>query len=202
MAVTQISQSTFKQGLEKYQSFIGGYSPMYGSFESISTVTVGSGTASQFEFTVIPSGYQHLQIRGIAQHLNASGTGLEFMSLTFNDATTGYINHQISGGFPGGPNAGSNTGLTNIRLVNVTPTSNSGTYAPIIIDILDYANTSKTKTVRMSFGNETISGVNQNCYVVIASGMWNSTNAINKVSLGSVGPNFTQYTSFALYGVR
>jgi hypothetical protein len=36
-----------------------------GDFESIATVSVGSGGAADVEFTSIPATYTHLQIRGI-----------------------------------------------------------------------------------------------------------------------------------------
>ena len=41
--------------------------PVLNSYESIATVTVGAGGTSTITFSSIPTGYTHLQIRGIAQ---------------------------------------------------------------------------------------------------------------------------------------
>jgi hypothetical protein len=49
-------------------SFSTGVAPSTTSYESIATVTVGSGgSAANVEFTSIPATYTHLQIRGIAR---------------------------------------------------------------------------------------------------------------------------------------
>ena len=46
-----------------------------GDFESIATVTVGSGGASSIEFTSIPGTYQHLQVRGLLRQSSSSASG-------------------------------------------------------------------------------------------------------------------------------
>ena len=45
-----------------------------GSYESIATVTVGSGGSSYIEFTSIPGTYTHLQIRGILRNTGSSSS--------------------------------------------------------------------------------------------------------------------------------
>jgi hypothetical protein len=69
-----------------------------------------------------------------------------------------------------------------------------------IVDILDYANTSKNKTVRTLTGADR----NGNGLIGLRSGYWNSTAAVSSISIiatsGSTG--FAQYSSFALYGVK
>jgi len=72
----------------------GGAAAAAGDFESIATVTVGSGGASYAEFTSIPSTYTHLQIRTMARGTRADvGDGL---ILQFNgDTASNYSSHYL-----------------------------------------------------------------------------------------------------------
>jgi hypothetical protein len=68
-----------------------------------------------------------------------------------------------------------------------------------VIDIHDYANTSKNKTVR------TFSGANNNTSaqseVNLNSGLWMSTSAVNSLTIFS-GVNFNAGSTIALYGIK
>ena len=67
------------------------------------------------------------------------------------------------------------------------------------MDILDYTNTNKNKTVRVLQGfDENGSGV-----VAFNSFLYSTnTNAITSLTLTSSGTSFAQYSSFALYGIK
>ena len=78
----------------------------------------------------------------------------------------------------------------------------SGNVSSGIIDIFDYANTSKNKTFMALHGRETNTSDSS---IHFASGFWNSTSAITSITInnnvtGSVA--FGTGTSFALYGVN
>jgi hypothetical protein len=75
---------------------------------------------------------------------------------------------------------------------------NSSYYSTSIIDILDYASTAKNKTVRTLTGSEN----NGSGLIVFYSSGWFNTAAINSITITSTGTNFTEYTSFALYGIK
>ena len=80
-------------------------------------------------------------------------------------------------------------------------TANSGAnmFGSGVIDILDYANTNKYKTVRTLSGDDK----NGSGYVVFGSGLWQNTNAVSTITLTNHGAtNFQQYSSFALYGIK
>ena len=67
------------------------------SYESIQTVTVGSGGAADITFSSIPGTYKHLQLRVLAR---GAGTGAVAMKLQFNSDTTSgnyYSYHEIYG---------------------------------------------------------------------------------------------------------
>jgi hypothetical protein len=75
----------------------------------------------------------------------------------------------------------------------------SNTYYTSVVDILDYKNTNKFKTMRSLDGYDN----NGDGYVFLQSFLWRSTSAITdiQISLGG-GANITTASQFALYGIR
>ena len=74
-------------------------------------------------------------------------------------------------------------------------------YAAIIIDLLDYKNTNKYKTIRILSGVETNSATGEK--VGLQSALWMNTNAITQIDITSdSGGNWTTDTQFALYGIK
>jgi hypothetical protein len=172
------------------------------SYESIATVTVGAGGASSVSFTSIPATYQHLQIRGIARN-NSGTSGLAFIRTKFNsDATSGnYYGHYLYGS-GSAVSAAAAAGQTNGAIAGfVGNNSNTASSFPtVIIDVLDYANTSKNKTTRALTGGD-FNDVNGG--VALISGLWMSTSAITSIEITSdSGTGLVQYSSFALYGIK
>jgi hypothetical protein len=75
----------------------------------------------------------------------------------------------------------------------------ANTLGAIILDIHDYGNTSKNKTLRL-FGGFDNNGSGQ---IVLNSNLFNSTNALSSISFTSGGSgNWTTQTQLALYGVK
>lgn len=172
------------------------------SFESIATVTVGSGGASTVEFTSIPATYAHLQVRAIGKMTNA-GTGTGTITMRFNtDTTSNYNAHRILG--ENGSVYAQNQAASYIDFVGqwTLASSTADVFGAAIIDILDYANTNKYKTIR------SLNGVDGNSTaisdVALSSGLWRSTSAIDTIKFS--GSNFSgglaQYSHFALYGIK
>ena len=172
------------------------------SYESIATVTVGAGGSSSISFTSIPSTYKHLQIRGIARTTQTTNAGNDgtYLSLQFNsDTGANYVTHQLLGD---GASASANgfTGLNGIyyqRFSNANAGSNI--FGGSVLDILDYANTNKTKVTRNLAGFDNNGGGR----IYLSSGLWNNTAAITSITLTpEPTASFSQYSSFALYGVK
>jgi hypothetical protein len=161
------------------------------SYESIATVTVGSGGASDITFSSIPSTYTHLQIRGIAR-----GSGDGQLDTTLNsDTGANYSCHSALGyGSGAAPNAESNSS----KITMEAYTNATSVFAAYIIDILEYTNTNKYKTTRNLAGYDN----NSAGRVSINSGNWRNTNAITSVTLTARSQTFQQYTQFALYGIK
>ena len=170
------------------------------SFESIATVTVGSGGSSTVTFNSIPSTYTHLQVRLLARSGRArTANGSLYVQLNSNYLTS---YHTVFGNGASVTAQGSSGGLTNGEAILFVPGSTAGAniFGVGVIDILDYANTNKTKVLRALHGDD----LNGEGYAALTSGMWNSTSAVTSITFGSVdgGTNIPQYSHFALYGIK
>ena len=173
------------------------YPRVSNSYESIATVTVGAGGSSTITFSSIPSTYKHLQIRALARDAGASSE--DEYRLRFNsDTGNNYAWHYLMGN-GSSASAGANSTTERIIIRSLSTNAQNAGFGGLIIDILDYANTSKYKTVRALSGYD----VNGTGVVALNSGLWQNTNAISTVTLTNErAVNFNQYSSFALYGVK
>jgi hypothetical protein len=172
------------------------------SYESIATVNVGSGGTSYIEFTSIPSTYKHLQIRGIGRSTNTTSTtsySAELLMQFNGDTASNYNAHAIEATGSGTPGTNYQTSLTLVDLGGPFTTQTASAFGVSVIDILDYASTSKNKTVR-ALGGQDLNGYGT---VIFASGLWrNNTTAISSIKMVSGGTGWAQYSSFALYGIK
>jgi hypothetical protein len=168
------------------------------SYESIATYTVGSGGSSSIDFTSIPSTYSHLQLRCLARGTSTSG-GIALKAILNNDSTTIYTRHALVGD-GASVSAGAATSSAYISLGSA-PNANSltSTYGVFVFDLLDYANTNKYKTVRI-LGGFDVNGSGGS--VEFRSSLYMSTTAINRITLSMTSDNITQYSQFALYGIK
>jgi hypothetical protein len=174
---------------------------LVGSYDSLATVTVPSGGVASITFAGIPTGYKHLQIRGIAKS-DETGGSADSLRLRFNsDTGANYSRHRLYG--YNSVIYASGAGSTTYMQTFDYPYSDSGgtnTFGAGVLDILDYANTSKYKTIRNLAGVETNAAVNS--ALSLFSGSWRNTDAITTITLTTGSGNFVQYSQFALYGIR
>jgi hypothetical protein len=166
------------------------------SYESIATVTVGSGGAANVEFTNIPSTYTHLQIRGISQTSSTTNTD-SYIRLGYGGTyyATSY-RHLLYGD---GSGAAAVAASGEAYILFTTKSTSTSMFSADIIDILDYANTNKVKTIRGLDGRD-VNGTGGQ--IAITSALWNYTNAVDRIELKPFNGSFAQYTHFALYGIK
>ena len=173
-----------------------------GDYESIATVLVGSAGASTVTFSNIPQTYKHLQIRLFAQ-TNRTTYGRDVVKININsDTGNNYSHHELFGDGSGAfVNQASTTNVGHIAEIG---TGVGSAFGVAVIDFLDYANTSKYKTVRSLFGgdhNGVIAGYGGT--VGIFSTLWQSNSALSSITFAPLnGTQFNQYSHFALYGIR
>ena len=172
-------------------SLSSGVAASTNSYESIATVTVGAGGAGTITFSSIPADYTHLQVRALV-FSNVTGS---VTSMAFNGDTnygSNYYNHLLY------TNGGG----------SVFAAGQAWSYAPVfqgsttigsamVLDILDYGNTNKYKTVRDLDGYD----ANGSGNLSLSSNLWKNTAAITSITF-SANTSFTQYTHFALYGIK
>ena len=173
------------------------------SYESIATVTVGSGGSSSITFSSIPSTYTHLQLRYIGRTSRAVNN--DGLLVKFNSSNSGYNylgGHVLYGN---GSSASSIAGWigssTAGGAIGQIPGANnaSNIFGAAVVDILDYTNTNKHKTVRTLHGYD----ANGSGEVHLMSFSWDNTSAITSMDITvGTGQNFVQYTTFALYGIK
>lgn len=173
------------------------------SYESIATVSVGAGGTSSIDFTSIPSTYKHLQIRLIAR--SAVANIQQNLQMRINgDTGSNYSWHQLIGDSQTAyaQSSANTTTITNIATVPGA-TEGANIFTVAVIDILDYADTNKYKTIRSLNGKEDNTAGTTNGTIALCSGGWRSTSAITSLSIYSGGSaNLVQYSQAALYGIK
>jgi hypothetical protein len=171
-----------------------------GAYDSISSVTL-SASASTITFSGIPSTYTHLQIRAIARSNRASTVDVVKLNLGDGSADTAanYSWHQLYGtGAAAGAAAGASASTIELPVISAA-SATSSIFGTMILDILDYQNLSKYKTVR-GFAAADLNGSGE---LNFCSGNWRSNSSVNVVTLAPrTGTLFEIYSSFALYGVK
>jgi hypothetical protein len=172
------------------------------AYESIASAT-GTGSSGTITFSSIPSTYQHLQLRVISRSTSASSSG-EALNLRLGagsiDTGANYARHYIYGEGTTVAAAGSASASTIQMITSVAGGgATSGIQGVTIIDIHDYASTTKYKTVRAFTG---VDFNNANGALALVSGLWMSTSAVGTLRLYHNTDSFTTGSTFALYGIK
>jgi hypothetical protein len=158
-----------------------------GAYDSIAT---SSGAASSITFSSIPSTYTHLQLR-----LFMVGTSVtqDVWGRFNSDTGANYSTHRIFG-TGAAQAAGGNTTSSKIDFFAWSNTEPG----VAVIDILDYANTSKYKTSRSLTGSDS----NGSGFIHFTSGLWQSASAIDSITFFPQVGTFAAGTHAALYGIK
>jgi len=164
-----------------------------GAMFPLGMVQVGSGGSATVSFTSIPATYTHLQIRGV---ILTGGNLASDVKCNFNgDTGNNYIIH----GLVGSGSAASAYVSATPSYLSIAIQGQTNGPAPFFMDILDYKNTNKYTTIRSLSGYDNNSSGN----IYFQSGLWRDTPAITSIVLAPyVSATFSQYSSFALYGIK
>jgi len=163
------------------------------SYESIATAT-GTGSSGTITFSSIPSTYKSLQLR-----FNVRSTTFgSSLSLRYNsDSGSNYAQHTLYANEATITATGSSSTSSNQIAGFVYGIYDS--YSTVgVIDIIDYASTTKNKTLKSFSGLS----LNVNNEIVLASGLWNSTAAVSSISIFLSAYNFTTNSTISLYGIK
>lgn len=198
--ITRATLSTIEQGLPKYRSMLAGnpaFSP--GAFESIATLT-GDNTVTSITFSSIPATYQHLQLRIIA-NTNAGIAEGDATLIINGDTGSSYATHYLSGNNTTmGSNGSANRAHIWLPLTFPGTSYSSSYHGASIIDILDYASSTKNKTVRI-FNGVTIA-LTSTSQIRLVSGVRMNTEPITSLRISYQGYTVSSTSQFALYGIK
>jgi hypothetical protein len=165
---------------------------------SIATVTVGTAQSS-ISFTSIPSTYKHLQIRWLTRSTATGGDSASTLRMKLNSSSGTYRSHGLVG--TGSTTAAGDIGTSTGDWVYYAIPNDSvsaSMFGAGVIDLLDYANTSKNKVSRMLAGFDKNGGGQ----VSLQSHLWVDTSAVTQLDFTMATGNFSPNSSFALYGIQ
>ena len=209
MAISRASNSSIQGGLPKFNDIWDGTTAT-SAFDSLGVYVLASNTAS-ITFSNIPATYTHLQIRFMAQS-NRGTYAIDDVRMRLNSDTASNYSAHILAGSGSVATAYAESATTSILTGdrNVVTSVITNTFGVGVIDILDYNSTTKAKTIRsLSAGDS--NGVGASSFfpgISLSSGAWykNSSSvyeAVNTILLyPEYGTNFTQYSTFSLYGIK
>ena len=193
---------SIKSGTISRSMLVGNPPYIPSDYESIATA-VGTGSIATITFSSIPSTYKHLQLRVLARDLGAgTSTGnATFIRLNNNTANV-YSWHSFNGDGSAvgweGYGFGATGGNGYINAITAAGGNAAGIMGVGIIDILDYTNTSKLKTITA------VTGIDQNGSgrIAFTSILYNSTSVIDRIDIQGSQGNFTTSSVFSLYGLK
>jgi len=168
-------------------------------------VWIASATSSSAftygTFSSIPQTFTHLQLRvfGRATFNNGGYNGSLYIQFSGSGVNYGY-RHSLSGN---GATATSFNGTSTSQLSLIGLVSDAGSiannYGASVIDILDYTNTNKNKTVRAIGGADNNGTANYGA-VALTSQAWLDLSAITSIQVGT-DSQFAANSRLDLYGI-
>lgn len=174
------------------------------SYESIASAT-GTGSSNTITFNSIPSTYASLQIRGLYIDSNSSDDRQNMLVKFNNDTSSTPPAHFLRARNDGVSAYSDFRSSGNFVLWysgQASPSQSNLIGGVQIIDIHDYASTTKYKTVRSLTGTQDNGYTSNASGIVLNSALWENTAAITSITLTSHGGNFTTNSTFALYGIK
>lgn len=170
------------------QSSIGDMDPLITQY----IPNASSGSISSLSFNNIPQTYTHLQIRGTGYFTTANNPFIRFNS----DSASNYSWHHAWSS--GAGTAYNYASPASFMFVGYADSANQP--VSFYIDILDYRNTNKFKTVRAQHAGEFNGGSGE---VALWSGTWRNKNAaVTSIQFSPGGGNFAVGSQISLYGVK
>jgi hypothetical protein len=154
---------------------------------ALATLTLGTAQAT-VTFGSIPATYRDLRL--VVAASGTAGNGLVKLQFNGDTSTSNYFDVGMYGD---GTTAGSESHSTNGYIKGSI--SNMVANEIILVDVMDYAQTDKQKTVLLKTGGA-VSGLEA------FAGRWASTSAVTSIAVGQSGTNtFAAGSTFSLFGI-
>lgn len=164
---------------------------------------LGNGSSSDIAFTNIPQTFTHLQLRMFHRSTGSNSGAFQFMY--FNGIYTSPYNQYAWHRLYGDGSSAVATGAASTSRIEFSypygqpySSDTAGIFGVTIVDILDYTNTNKNKTVKILNGADK----NGSGSVSLTSGMIQSTTAaITQIDILDAYGAYAIGSRFDLYGI-
>ena len=166
---------------------------MANTYIKIATVTVGSGGASNIEFTSIPSTYTDLCVK-LSVRSARTGYPADDIIAQFNNVTTGYSSRTIRVSPTSVVSSSTETIITGFAS---DADQTASTFGSAELYIPNYAG-STNKSV--SFDSVTENNATA-APMEMTAGLWSNTAAITSIKFTLSVSTFVQYSTATLYGI-
>ena len=204
MAIKSLQHSSLTDNIF-YRSLLAGneyYAPFIPADDILEEIVLTSSASSvTFSGLGAYTDYQHLQIRMTVR--GSQGTNATQSFMYFNSDTTfaNYASHALRGPDSSVTSTAILGTLGGVAFVTRHSAANetANAFSPGVIDILDFADTSKNTTARILAGN---AGAEQR--IDLVSGVYLQTSAVTSITIEEQfsGTNFVAGSRFSLIGVR
>jgi hypothetical protein len=160
----------------------------------IQTVTVGAGGAASIDFTSIPATYTDLKLVASLRSTRA-GNVKDTIDLKINNVTTTLSQKYLQG---------NGTSASSGSLSNYWGETDAATATASVFGNMEFYFPNYASANYKSFSIDTVSEDNATLAIAeLIAGLWSNTTAINQLTLLPVtGPNWAQYSSATLYGIK
>lgn len=172
---------------------------MANTYVAIATTTVGASDVTTIEFANIPSTYTDLKIVA-SSRVTRAGQTRSGSRLWFNSSASSWGSIRIAG-YDSNSTISDAGGSTYYNQPQPTASSaTASTFANMEFYIPRYAGSQSEKTIYSLSGTENNSTTSW--IIDYGSGFWSSTAAITNIKIDGNGYNYTQYSTFTLYGIK
>lgn len=172
---------------------------MANTFELISSVTVGSGGATDITFSSIAADYTDLCLKVAFRTDEAQS--IAPVVIQFNGNTSSYSSKELYGTGSGTGSASRGVLNNGLYMGNGTGgTATANTFGNMEIYIPNYAGSAYKSLSVDQVGEDNAT----TAYATMVAGLWSNTAAITSIKLYPYtgGAKFTQYSTAYLYGVK
>jgi len=156
----------------------------------IYTQTVGSGGAANITFNYIPQFYTDLKLVYSARNSSTSAN----LYISINGSTSNFSRTYLYGT---GSGVGSARGADNFGFVITTSTDTASTFASGELYIPNYTGSNYKSIISDSVEENNATAAT----AYLTASLLSNTTAISSITLTANGGNFTQYSTFSLYGI-
>ena len=169
---------------------------MPGTYVKIQSVTVGSGGASNIEFTNIPQTFDDLVIKLSARPTTGGATQAQ---IQFNSSGgTAYSDRTLEGDGSTGTASSFPRSSQAFILATAADPATASTFGNTEFYIPNYRS-----STNKSLSTDSVTEANQTAaYQALVSGLWSNTSTITSVALTLNATNFAQHSTAVLYGIR